>query len=225
MHGKNEIQAVIFDMDGLLINSEPIWREAEKEVFATVGITLTDQMCFQTVGLRIDEVVDYWFRKFPWNDKSHEQVTNEVIARVIELVNEKGEALPGVYATLDFLEEKGLPLAIASASALVIIEAVVAKLNLEGRFKCIHSAEFEDFGKPHPAVYMSTAHMLEVLPYHCLVFEDSFNGVIAARSARMKVIAVPEDIHYGEPHFQAAHLILQSLEDFNEKVFQRISEM
>lgn len=210
-------------MDGLLINSEPIWREAEKKVFATVGITLTDEMCFQTVGLRIDEVVEYWFRKFPWTGKSGEKVKEEVITEVISLVKQKGEALPGVYEVLDFFKRKNLPMAIASASPLTIISEVVKKLNIAAYFTIIHSAENEEYGKPHPAVYITTAKMMKAKPYECLVFEDSFNGVVAARAARMQVIAVPEDIHYGEPHFAAAHLVLKSMADFNETVLQAIS--
>ncbi|MFI5204088.1 MAG: hexitol phosphatase HxpB [Flavobacteriales bacterium] len=217
------LQAVIFDMDGLLINSEPMWREAEKKVFAKVGIQLTDEMCFQTVGLRIDEVVEYWYRKYPWQAGSHEEIKNEVVQKVIELVKKGGEALPGVYETLDFFEKRKIPMAIASASPLVIINEVVNKLHIVTRFSVIHSAELEEFGKPHPVVYLSAARMLNVQPYECLVFEDSFNGIVAARAARMKVIAVPEDIHYGEPHFAAAHLVLKSLTEFNEEIFNSIS--
>jgi mannitol-1-/sugar-/sorbitol-6-/2-deoxyglucose-6-phosphatase len=218
------VKAVIFDMDGLLINSEPIWREAEKKVFATVGITLTDEMCFQTVGLRIDEVVDYWFHKFPWKDKSLEKVKEEVIEGVISLVKQRGEALPGVYEVLDFFDKKRIPMGIASASSLSIINEVVDKLNIRQRFKIIHSAELEEYGKPHPAVYLSAAKLMSVVSYECLVFEDSFNGIVAARAARMKVIAVPEDIHYGEPHFAAAHVILKSLTEFTELVWEKISK-
>ena len=69
-------------MDGLLIDSEPIWREAEKEIFAEVGITLTDEMCFTTVGLRIDEVVNHWHAKFPWENPSQEMVKEKVIDQI-----------------------------------------------------------------------------------------------------------------------------------------------
>ena len=217
------IKAVIFDMDGLLINSEPFWREAEKEVFALVNIHLTDEMCFKTVGLRIDEVVDYWHEQFPWSNYLKSDIRDRIIHRVIELVIEKGEKLPGVDQTIHFLKNKNLPLGIASASHHTIIKSVVKKLNLEQHFQVIHSAEKETFGKPHPAVYLSAAGMLGVKPHECLVFEDSFNGVIAARAARMKVIAVPEDIHYGEMHFHAANLILKTLEEFNDDVFAKLN--
>lgn len=216
------IQAVLFDMDGLLINSEPLWRQAEKEVFSLVNITLTDEMCFQTVGLRIDEVVAFWFEKFPWNNIPQASVKEKIVNRVIELVNEKGSALPGVYSVMDFFTSRNIPMGIASASDEKIIHAVVEQLQIKKFLQIIHSAEHETHGKPHPAVYLTAAQKLKVKPWHCLVFEDSFNGVIAAKAARMKVIAVPEDIHFGELHFHAADYTLQSLTAFNETLWNKL---
>lgn len=198
------LQAIIFDMDGLLIDSEPIWREAEKEIFAEVGITLTDEMCFTTIGLRIDEVVNHWYAKFPWENPTQEMIKEKVIDKVIELILQKGEILPGVIQTIDYFHSKNYPLAIASASSMRIIDAVTEKLKIKKYFTIIHSAEFEEYGKPHPAVFISTAKKLNVLPQNCLVFEDSLNGVIAAKAARMKVIAVPENIYYDNPRFSIA---------------------
>jgi HAD superfamily hydrolase (TIGR01509 family) len=216
---RNGLQAIIFDMDGLLIDSEPIWREAEKIIFSEVNITLTDEMCFTTVGLRIDEVVEHWYMKFPWEKPSKEMVKNKIIDKVIELILAKGEILPGVMETIQYFHSKGFPLAIASASSQIIIDAVTEKLNIKKYFNVIHSAEFEEYGKPHPAVFISTAKKLNVHPTNCLVFEDSVNGVIAAKASRMKVIAVPENIHFENSKFEIADMRLKSLNDFNEEVF------
>lgn len=218
------IQAVLFDMDGLLIDSEPIWREAEKEIFSLVNINLSDEMCFQTVGLRIDEVVNYWHEQFPWDNYSKVTIKELIIARVIELITQKGNALPGVYEVLNFFKQKHIPMAIASASSLSIIKTVVTKLAIEDYLNFVHSAEEEEYGKPNPAVYLSAAQKLKISPHHCLVFEDSFNGVIAAKAARMKVIAVPEDIHRGELKFHAADLQLFSLLEFNENIWEKMKE-
>lgn len=220
----NGLQAVIFDMDGLLIDSEPIWREAEKEIFAKVGITLTDEMCFTTVGLRIDEVVNHWHSKFPWESPSQEMIKDQVIDKVIELILKKGEILPGVISTIEYFHSKNYPLAIASASSMRIIDAVTEKLKIKKYFRVIHSAEFEEYGKPHPAVFISAAKKLNVLPQNCLVFEDSLNGVIAAKAARMKVIAVPENIHYDDRRFEIADVKLKILLDFSEDLFSEINK-
>lgn len=216
------LSAVIFDMDGLLIDSEPIWREAEKEIFAEVGIILTDEMCFTTVGLRIDEVVNHWHSKFPWKNPSQEIIKEKVIAKVIVLILAKGEILPGVMSTIEYFHSKNYPLAIASASSMRIIEAVIEKLKIKKYFTIIHSAEFEEYGKPHPAVFISTAKKLNVLPQNCLVFEDSLNGVIAAKAARMKVIAVPEPIHFENKKFEIGDEKLKSLEEFSPQLAHRI---
>ncbi len=216
------LQAIIFDMDGLLIDSEPIWREAEKEVFSGVGINLTDEMCFTTVGLRIDEVVGHWHSKFPWDVPSKEIIKENIIVKVIELILEKGEILPGVLETIEYFHSKKYPLAIASASSMRIIEAVTEKLQLKKYFTVIHSAENEEFGKPHPAVFISTAKKLNIAPQNCLVFEDSVNGVIAAKAARMKVIAVPENILYEDKRFEIADGKLKSLMEFKGVLLTKI---
>jgi sugar-phosphatase len=214
------IRAVIFDMDGLLIDSEPIWREAEKDVFATVGIELSDEMCFKTVGLRIEEVVEFWRRQYPWTNRSNEEVKNDINNKVIELILQKGNALPGVEKLMQFFAGKNIPMAIASGSYYEIIAAVVKKLNLQSFLKVIHSAEEETHGKPHPAVFLHAAKKLDIPVWECLVFEDSFNGIIAAKAARMKVVAVPEDIHRGKMYFHAADLILHDLNAFTEKEWE-----
>lgn len=216
------LQAIIFDMDGLLIDSEPIWREAEKEIFAEVGIILTDEMCFTTVGLRIDEVVNHWHSKFPWKNPSQEVIKEKVIDKVIELILKKGEILPGVIQTIEYFHSKNYPLAIASASSIRIIDSVIEKLKIKKYFTIIHSAEFEEYGKPHPAVFISTAKKLNVLPQNCLVFEDSLNGVIAGKAARMKVIAVPEPIHFENSRFNIADMKLKSLLDFDSSTITKL---
>lgn len=217
------IRAVIYDMDGLIIDSEPIWREAEKEVFETVGVQLSDEMCFETVGLRIEEVVEHWHRHFPWNNRSKETIKEEIIARVIELILKKGKALPGLYSSLDFLKGQQVRIALASGSHFVIIASVLDKLNIREYFTIIHSAQEEQFGKPHPAVFLSTAHKLNVHPSECLVLEDSFNGVVAAKAARMKVVAIPEDIHRGELRFHAADYIFETLEEFTPEFWKKLN--
>jgi sugar-phosphatase len=212
-------KAVIFDMDGLLVNSEPFWREAEKEVFAKVNIRLTDEMCFKTAGLRIDEVVAYWYNKFPWNDLQQEDIIAMIINKMNQLIEEKAEPMPGVYNILDYFTHKNLAMAIASASPMLLINTVVNKLNIRNYFCEICSAENEKYGKPHPDIYLRTAQKLNYQPGECLVFEDSFNGIIAAKAARMKVVAVPEAAIRGHLKFYAADMILNSLEEFNDDKF------
>ena len=203
------MRAAIFDMDGLLIDSEPLWRQAEIEVFRTVGLELTDEECKETTGLRIDEVVAFRHAQQPWSDPSRDAITARIVDRLIELVRERGEALPGAGDAIARCREAGLSLALASSSPRRIIDATLEKLGLA--FEIIASAEDDRYGKPHPSVFLRTAEMLGVPPTECLVFEDSVNGVIAAKAARMHVIAVPE---HPDARFAIADRVLGSLLDY-----------
>ena len=213
------IKVVIFDMDGLLIDSEPLWQEAEILIFERVKITLTSELCLQTKGLRIDEVVNYWYQKYPWNNFTKKEVEELIIAKVIELIHLKGEPLAGVDRAISFVRQKQVKLALASSSATIIIQAALQRLNLTDVFTEIYSAESELFGKPHPGVYLTTAHKLNVLPQECLALEDSLNGVLAAKAAQMKCIAIPEPLEYDNIKFAIADSKLQSLEQLNDKVW------
>lgn len=211
-------------MDGLLIDSEPLWQEAEMEIFKQVNIMLTPALCMQTKGLRIDEVVDYWYQKFPWTNSSREEVENLIVAKVIELIHTKGMPLAGVDNAISFAQQKQVKIALASSSSSKIIQAALQKLNLVNTFVEVYSAESEVLGKPHPGVYLTTANKLNVLPQECLAIEDSLNGVLAAKAAQMKCIAIPEPLEYDDPKFAIADVILKSLEELNEQVWKKISD-
>ncbi|MEA2527966.1 MAG: mannitol-/sugar-/sorbitol-6-/2-deoxyglucose-6-phosphatase [Thermomicrobiales bacterium] len=209
------IRAVIFDMDGLLIDSEPLWRIAEIEVFTAIGVPLTEELALTTMGLRTDEVVEHWFARCPWQGPTHKEVEARIDSRVIELVRERAAPLPGVHAVVSLLTVLGLPLAIASSSSSELIAAVVEQIGLRDSFQVLQSAEHEPYGKPHPGVYIAAARALGIAPTDCLAFEDSANGVLAAKAARMRCIAVPEPAVRDDRRFCIADAILTSLTEFH----------
>lgn len=217
------IEAVIFDLDGLLIDSEPLWQEAEILVFKQVNLLLTSELCRQTQGLRIDEVVDYWYRQYPWTNLSKLEVEKLIVSKVIELIHLKGQPLPGVAQAIAFVKNQNVKIALASSSASQIIQAALQKLNLTEVFVEIYSAESEVLGKPHPGVYLTTAQKLKIPPQSCLALEDSLNGVLAAKAAHMKCIAIPEAIQQQNPEFAIADLILKSLEELNQPVWNSLN--
>lgn len=210
------LQACIFDMDGVLLDSEPFWRQAEIEVFATVGLDLTEQDCMETMGVRIDEVVALRHSQKPWSRPSCPEVAERIVERVAELIQTRGRPLEGVGEALGFLAGKGIPLALASSSSSRLIRATLHALDLTDVFPVWHSAEHEEFGKPHPAVFLATARKLGVTPTSCLAIEDSLNGVVAAFAARMPVLAVPEPAVARDPRFALAQAVLGSLHELPE---------
>ena len=213
----------MFDLDGLLIDSEPLWREAEVEVFGSIGVHLTDEMCASTMGLRIDEVVEHWYRLFPWARPDKQEVERRVVERLISLVRAKGIPLPGVDAALTSFRSVGLRLALASSSTHRIIEAALDRLDLGDEFEVVLSAEDELAGKPDPAIYLSAASALRVPPESCIALEDSLNGVLAAKAAGMTCIAIPVGTLVYPAEGPEADLTLSSLEEISTELVQKLT--
>ncbi|MDP2641458.1 MAG: hexitol phosphatase HxpB [Candidatus Yanofskybacteria bacterium] len=218
----NPIRAAIFDMDGLLIDSEPFWQDTEVAVFTQLGVPLTQEMTKETMGLRVDEVVEHWFSRYPWRGLTKEETVRKIVDRIVESVKTKGEAKEGAHAAIRLVAKQGIPVAIASSSWREIIKAVIERLGITEYISIAHSAEEEAYGKPHPAVYLTTAQKLGVLPSHCLTFEDSPNGVLSAKAARMKCVAVPDKAVRGDKQFCIADATLSSLKEFTQEVFERL---
>jgi sugar-phosphatase len=217
------IEAVIFDMDGLLIDSEPLWQQAEIAIFKQVDIILIPSMCMQTKGLRIDEVVEYWYKKYPWDKLSKKQVEEAIVDKLIELICTEGKGLIGVNDAIAYVKTKDVKIALASSSSYKIIHAALEKLNLTDTFEIIYSAECETLGKPHPGVYLTTAKKLGVSPQNCLALEDSLNGVLAAKAAQMKCIAIPEISEYHNQKFAIADMVLESLQQLDDNIWDFVN--
>ncbi len=205
------LKACIFDMDGVLLDSEPFWRKAEREEFGKVGLALTEKDCMDTMGIRIDEVVAFRYAQKPWDTPSQAEVADRIVRRVAELIKFNGCPKPGVREAINYFREQNIPLGLATSSATLLIDAVLECLDLKGAFDIIHSAEHEKYGKPHPAVYLAAAAKMGIDPSDILAIEDSFSGVISAKAARMTVCAIPEEAVAGEPRFAAADVRLKSL--------------
>ena len=134
----NNFDAVIFDMDGVLTDSEPLWKIAMEEVFHSVGCKLTRKDFQKTVGLRIDEVCEYWYQHEAWTGATPKEVENKIMLRMVELIRENGEPLPGVMETTHYLREKGVKIGLATSSYTVLIDAVLDTLGIRDRFDEIH---------------------------------------------------------------------------------------
>ena len=215
------LRAAIYDMDGLLLDSEPYWVEAEVQVLGDVGVPLTPQLARETTGMRLDEAVAHWHRLFPWKGELPAAVLARLTRAAHRLILAHAEAKPGVQQSLQLFQRLGVRRALASSSPLSLIQAVVDKLGLAGEFELTVSAEAEAHGKPHPAVYLTCARRLSLSPSDCLALEDSVNGLTSAKAAGMHVIAVPEAAHREAARFQKADVVVTSLLDIDARLLER----
>ena len=207
------IKAVIFDMDGVLIESEYLWRRAMIVGFKEFGMELSEDDCRKTMGLRIGEVIESWLVHFNLTKLPAKEIETRIIELLLELIEEVGTFIPGIPALLAFCEEKKLKVGLATSSSELLMKTVLKKLDLTMTFHAALSAEHLPYGKPHPQVFLDCAGELIVSPQNCLVIEDSINGVIAAKSAQMKVIAVPDDEHNHLKGFAVADHTLKNMHE------------
>ena len=209
-----QLNTVIFDMDGLLIDSEPYWQEAGMETLREFNVTLSPIQYHHTTGLRTPEWLDYWFGFFGIDKQAIPAAGAALHANVYEKIRIKANAMPGVRQILDFFDARQFRIGLATSSPLDLVKIVTDKLEIGDYFDAVTSAGDLPFGKPHPQVYMDCAAALAANPLECVAFEDSFNGMIAAKAARMKCVTIPVAGQYSLPKWGAADLPLGSLLEF-----------
>jgi beta-phosphoglucomutase-like phosphatase (HAD superfamily) len=195
-------------MDGLLIDTEPVWRTAEKEVFAELGIELTEADVLDTTGVRVDELVAAFLPRRPPPRPIPAEVADRITGLVVDYVSREGEPMPGVPEAIALFGRLGLRLA-------------CARLKLDIDIRC--SALDEPRGKPAPDVYLAAARRLQLSPARCLAVEDSPAGVLAAKDAGMTCVAVPDPLLTGDPRYRRADLVLPSLTELTEPLLRRFT--
>jgi mannitol-1-/sugar-/sorbitol-6-/2-deoxyglucose-6-phosphatase len=210
-----EYKAVIFDMDGLLIDSEPLWQEAGRETLASFGHTLSMDQYHSSTGLRTEEWIEHWFHFFGISMEEAPVAVKTIVAKAIEKIDQRGELLPGAAETIQLFREQNYRIGLATSSPMELVEVVLPKIKTSKAFDTVSSAGELPFGKPHPQVYINCAASLGTSPVQCIAFEDSFNGFIAAKAARMKCIVVPSPGDFEARKWDAADLKLRSLTDFS----------
>lgn len=209
-----QLNTVLFDMDGLLIDSEPLWDEAATKVFEDYNIRLTPEQYAVTTGLRTREFLQWWFTIYKVDEKHLEEAESKIIKLVIELVQQKGKPMPGLDYIFNFFTSQQFKIGLASSSPLSLINTVADLLGIQNKIQAFSSAASLPYGKPHPQVYLNCALQLQASPLQCICFEDSYNGMIAAKAARMKCVVVPEPKNTKDTRFLAADLKIASLHNF-----------
>jgi sugar-phosphatase len=202
-------------MDGLLVDSEPLWAIASNEVFEEYGFRLSPEQHITTTGLRTREFVHWWFSYFKIPESREPEAEEKVLRRVLDLVSTNCKIMNGVPHVFELFHSIRFKIGIASSSPQEMIEVVMDLCDIRKYVKATASAQLLPYGKPHPQVYLNCAESLGSLPTSCIAFEDSFYGMIAAKAARMKCVVVPEHKRYKEEKWGAADLKMSSLQNFN----------
>jgi HAD superfamily hydrolase (TIGR01509 family) len=192
----NKPQAIIFDMDGLLVDSETVWEEAENALVAARGHEqgFSQAIREQVMGMRMDVFLPKLRELFQLED-SVENLYTELIGNMLGLIPERALPMPGALELLDYIVENQIPCAIASGSPAEIIECVVIHRGWAEIFITRISADTVPNGKPAPDVFLEAARQLGVPASACLVLEDSPNGARAAAAAGMRCFAVADRRH------------------------------
>ena len=177
--GAVSLRATLFDMDGLLLDSEILWHKAEVEIFGSLGVPLSDAMGRSTKGMYVNQVVTYWNTQYPWEGRASHRGRPAARARR-RARRERRRLMPGAMRALDLTSARG-PLGLASSTPMALIVRCLKHFGLLDRFAAIHSAELEPFGKPHPGCVLERRCVTRRAPKACLVFEDSAAGVVGGQ--------------------------------------------
>jgi sugar-phosphatase len=170
-------------------------------------------------------MVAHWIQRFDLDGISPEALMKRYDSIMVEAMRNSVPLMEGAVEAIQLFRNKGLPVALATCSTEAHIEATMERHGLRDSFDLLVSAARKMQGKPHPEVYLRTASWLEVDPTFCLAIEDSFFGVVAAKAARMKVVALPDPEEYEQDRFGAADMKIRSLRELDEEAFQKLQEM
>ncbi|HSG30398.1 MAG TPA: HAD family phosphatase [Thermodesulfobacteriota bacterium] len=204
------IKAVIFDMDGVMIDSEPLWEKTEKIMMANRGLVYTPVYREKIVGLGQKDSAILLKDTFGLEDET-EEIINSRISILLDIYDEELELVSGLESLLESLSDSPLKVALASSSPIRVINFVLDKFELGKYFDPVVSGDMVENGKPNPDIYLHTAGLIGLNPTECVVIEDSINGVVSAKAADMNCIAVP-DKRLDPSGFKKADVIMDELE-------------
>ncbi|TNH03676.1 hexitol phosphatase HxpB [Testudinibacter sp. TR-2022] len=212
------IKAVIFDMDGVLIDSEPLWQQAGIHYFNQLGLPVSAEDMRQMVGVPSKEVIRKLYQQYGAADLSVEQATEQYCRSAIDLILDKQPLMDGVKPLLVRLRQHNLKIAVASASPRELLESITQKCGIRDYFSAIASATELPYNKPHPAVYLHAAQQLGVEPHFAVGIEDSVVGMTAVKAASMCCIAVPSAHEEDDPRWALADYKLSSLNQIDDRL-------
>lgn len=210
-----DIDAVIFDMDGTLIDSMWIWSDIDKEYMQKYNLTEPEDFQKDIEGMSFSETAQYFLDMYPTLDLTIEEVMDEWTQMAHERYMAQVELKKGVSEFMTILKDRGVKLGIATSNGRILVDDTLETLGITSFFDSINCACEAGAGKPAPDVYLLTARKLGVKPERCLVFEDVCMGILAGRNAGMKVCAVEDDFSKAQRE-QKRRLADYYIQDYND---------
>ncbi|EKQ57003.1 MULTISPECIES: HAD family phosphatase [unclassified Clostridium] len=206
------MKAVIFDMDGVIIDSEPIHFEVDMQTLKDLGCNISFEELEKYVGTTNEYMITDLKRKYNINQSVDEIIQYKVEMTKKKVIESDLKPIEGIYELLLHLKRNNIPIAIASSSPRSFIEVVISKFEIKDYFNYIISGEEVLNGKPAPDIYFKAAKKLKVSPENCIVIEDSRNGVLAAKAAGMKCIGF-KNVNSGNQDLSKADIIVKSISE------------
>ncbi|NRT88403.1 HAD family hydrolase [Clostridium beijerinckii] len=208
------MKAFIFDMDGVIIDSEPIHFEVDMQTIRELGCNISEKELEKYVGSTNEYMYTDIKEKYNIKKSLQEIIDYKVELTKMKIIESHLEPIDGIKELLIELKNRNIPTAIASSSPKDLIDIVVSKFKLQEYFKYIISGEEVERGKPSPDIYIETSKKLGISPKECVVIEDSRNGVFAAKDAKMNCIGF-KNINSGNQDLSKADIIVKSIRDID----------
>ncbi|MFA6940155.1 MAG: HAD family phosphatase [Clostridiaceae bacterium] len=215
------IKAVIFDMDGTIIDSEPLHFILEEKLFNSLGIYMDKEEHDKFIGTTSYYMWEILKNKYKLKEKIEDLVQKDRDEYYLTIFNnpDKIIEMEGAVSLIKELYKKDLKLCLASSSPINVINIVLKNLKVEKMFSQVVTGDAVENSKPSPDIFLKSAELLEVLPEECIVFEDSNNGVLAAKRAGMKCVGI-DNCHSGSQDISSADVIIKSFKNLNlKKIF------
>ena len=219
------LRAVIFDMDGVIIDSQPYHFAVEEKMCRELGIDVSIEESHSFVGMAGAKVWSYLKGKFGLKESIRELMAFENKARIACFSSlENLQPIPGVVELLEELKQLDIKTALASSSSVEVIEIFISKLRIKDYFRKIISGDSVEKGKPDPDIFLHTASAIGENPADCVVIEDSANGVKAAKGAGMKCIGFRNE-NSGDQDLSLADMVVDDLREINFQVLRNIQNI
>lgn len=217
-----DIEAVIFDIDGTLIDSMWVWTDIDNIFLEKYGLTEPENFHEGMEGMSYSETAQYFLDLFPTLTQTREELQQEWYDMAYEIYTKKILLKPGAFEFIQEMHKKGIKLGIATSNNRELAEGTLANNQVLEYFGSIWTSCEAKAGKPNPAVYLRVAEELEVAPEKCLVFEDVPKGIMAGKNAGMKVCAVDDQFSkpQEEKKRELADYYIQDYYDIKNKTYE-----